>query len=175
MKTCIRCRQTKSLDEFHRHARMKDGHLNKCAACVVECVREWRKKQPNERQQRYARELEMGTRTRHRRREEITRQTPEQRAESRKVISLRYFHKRRQALERRTLSELDLFALDEAINVRKRREELTGFAWHIDHRVPVMHKHACGLNVAFNLQVVPGTWNVSKRNLTMADFWPLGY
>lgn len=45
-KTCIRCCESKPVDQFHRHAKMKDGRLNKCASCVVECVREWRAKNP---------------------------------------------------------------------------------------------------------------------------------
>lgn len=174
MKTCIRCRQLKPLEAFHRHSGMKDGRLNKCAACVVECVREWRKSRPNERQQRYARELEMGTRTRKRAQSEIVRMTPEQRRESRKAVSARDFHKRRLAISR-PLTELDVLTIEEAVDVRERRAAITGFKWHIDHRVPMRHPRASGLHNAFNLQVVPASWNVRKHNRSMADFWPMGY
>jgi len=33
-KTCFKCRQTKRLDEFYTHNKMKDGHLNKCKSCA---------------------------------------------------------------------------------------------------------------------------------------------
>ena len=35
MKNCITCRAEKPLSEYYRHPMMKDGHLNKCKACVI--------------------------------------------------------------------------------------------------------------------------------------------
>jgi len=58
MKTCIRCGLNKSLDSFHKHKRMKDGHLNKCAVCVKECVAEWRLLNPDARKKEHAKNRE---------------------------------------------------------------------------------------------------------------------
>ena len=33
-KPCIRCCVVKPLEEFYRHPKMRDGHLNKCRRCV---------------------------------------------------------------------------------------------------------------------------------------------
>jgi hypothetical protein len=38
MKVCRECQQEKPLDQFYKHEKMKDGHLNKCIPCVKERV-----------------------------------------------------------------------------------------------------------------------------------------
>jgi hypothetical protein len=59
------------------------------------------------------------------------------------------------------LTELDKFVIEEMYNLAQLREKQTGFQWHVDHIVPLTKG---GLHKPTNLQVVPGSWNLSKHN-----------
>lgn len=41
-KTCFACDALKPLDDFYKHSRMRDGHLNKCIQCVRDYTNERR-------------------------------------------------------------------------------------------------------------------------------------
>lgn len=71
-------------------------------------------------------------------------------------------------------SELDDFVIQEAADLCRRREAVTGFAWHIDHMIPLQARIACGLHCAANFQVIPAYLNLWKRNrmlLTRPGEW----
>lgn len=172
MKSCIRCNQSKPFEAFHKHSGMKDGRLNKCAVCVKECVDEWRAENPDSRKKEHARKRERnGLRTR---KEYFEDRFPN--PIGRKASSLKYAYKRRRLTEKMFQSELDSFVFEEASKLCQLREQVTGFKWHIDHIVPMMHKQASGLNTAANLQVVPALWNVRKGNRNMDTYFSIsGY
>lgn len=70
--------------------------------------------------------------------------------------------------------ELTNFATEEASELSRSREAITGFAWHIDHMIPLASKKACGLHVWSNLQVIPEWLNLRKNNrmwLTSPGEW----
>lgn len=168
MKTCIRCVEQKPLEAFHKHNGMKDGRINKCKTCVLECVKEWRKNNPQARKKEHERKWKReGRQTRE---EYLASRFPN--PIGRKVSSLKYAHKRRRLEEKMFKSELDEFTFHEAAHLCQIRNEVTGFKWHIDHIVPMLHKQACGLNSYANLQVVPAIWNVRKNNKSMVSYWP---
>lgn len=60
--------------------------------------------------------------------------------------------------------ELDEFVMREAADLCRLRELATGFAWQVDHMVPLQAKVACGLHCAANIQVMPALLNIAKRN-----------
>lgn len=47
--------------------------------------------------------------------------------------------------------------------------KLTGEAWHVDHKVPLQGKLVSGLHVPYNLQVMRGKENISKKNKFEVD------
>lgn len=167
MKCCFCCNESKPLTEFHKHAGMADGHLNKCRRCVQEAVKEWRAKNTDCRKEEHKRNREKnGWLTR-----EQWKLSVNSKSIGRKAVSIKYAHKRRMLLRGYTMNEFDEFVLEEAAKLASMRGEATGFKWHIDHIVPLMHKDVCGLNSAVNLQVVPASWNVRKGNRNTDSYW----
>lgn len=60
------------------------------------------------------------------------------------------------------------FFVSEAYDLAVRRSKLFGFAWNVDHIVPLKSERVCGLHVESNLQVIPQSVNFSKNN----RHWP---
>jgi len=60
--------------------------------------------------------------------------------------------------------ELTEFVFEEAYNLCRLREQITGFKWHIDHIIPLNGQKVSGLHVWNNLQVIPASVNLSKGN-----------
>lgn len=56
------------------------------------------------------------------------------------------------------------FYINEIYALAKYRTKLHGFAWHVDHIVPLVSDVVCGLHCEFNLQVIPASVNLSKGN-----------
>ena len=62
------------------------------------------------------------------------------------------------------LNEEHHWMIQEAYDLAQTRSEMLGFTWHVDHIVPLRGKKVSGLHVPWNLQVIPGSDNMSKSN-----------
>ena len=171
-KHCKWCSTTKPITDFHKHKGMSDGRLNKCKVCVKENVDRWREANPDCRKREHAVNRERkGFMTR----EEYFAKRAED-AVGRKVVALRYAHKRRAMdLNRYNSDELTDFVLDEALQLAQDRKKWAGFDWEIDHIVPLNHRKASGLHSYTNIQVVPYDWNSKKSNTNFNEFKLAGY
>lgn len=77
-----------------------------------------------------------------------------------------YQAKRRAMLIQRTpewLTQDDLWMIEEAYELAKKRTEMFGFEWHVDHIVPLQGRRVSGLHVPSNIQVIPGIENCKKN------------
>lgn len=64
------------------------------------------------------------------------------------------------------------FVAEEAFHLCELRKDATGFAWHMDHVIPLNGKAVSGLHVWNNFAVIPASQNLSKGNrYTMETLW----
>ena len=75
--------------------------------------------------------------------------------------------KRRSAKLKRTpawLSADDIWFIQELYDLAQLRTRILGFAWHVDHVIPLQGQLVSGLHTPSNLQVIPGRDNIAKNN-----------
>jgi len=58
----------------------------------------------------------------------------------------------------------EMWLMKEAYELAALRTKMFGFAWHVDHIVPLCGKIVSGLHVLANLRVIPAVENMSKLN-----------
>jgi hypothetical protein len=82
------------------------------------------------------------------------------------VLKLRAVERLAAEIERTPpwFGELDDLAFREAADVARRRTDITGHKWSIDHIVALLGREASGLHCAANIQVIPARMNMSKGN-----------
>lgn len=61
--------------------------------------------------------------------------------------------------------ELTQLVTQEAHDLRKLRNEITGIEWHVDHVIPLKGREVCGLHIWSNLAVIPKILNLRKSNI----------
>ena len=164
MKTCSKCKTVKPLFEFGKHSSNRDGLQYQCKACrVLTCSVSYKKASPE----------------RIEKKNKITQQWREKNKERRKEYNQVYAKQhqaKRTSLERKRqaaklnrtpawLTDFDKLKIECLYQVAAMRTRESGYAWHVDHIIPLQGKTVSGLHVPSNLRVIPATENLRKNNL----------
>lgn len=157
-KLCGKCNSVKAIGEFYPHKR--DGYLSWCKSCYKTVTYAWQEKNLEKKRESY--------------RKWRAKNTEAARAASRKwnaankpakaAHSSAYEAQKRKAIP----AWANRFFIDEAYRLAELRTKMLGFAWNVDHIVPLIHPKVCGLHVHNNLRVIPATENIAKGN----RYWP---
>lgn len=193
MKPCALCKQVKSLDDFHRNPKAKDGKTSRCRTCRNEYSKQWhwanRDKHLEMNRAYYAsdpeknRERAAKWRKANPERAKLAlsdwleknkdRVRIQQRARIRNWKSVNRGpvnadKRKRYAAQRQAIPAwCDLRAVRE-IYVRAAEMRKAGHDVQVDHVVPLVSPLVCGFHVPSNLAIVPASYNIAKGNRV----WP---
>ena len=191
MKCCAVCGELKAKSEFYARPESSDGLRSDCKQCVkhrtkaryfstldaqktyfAERYKSIIAKNPNFHAEKYAEDAD---RARQENRKNYARH-----AEKRKLAVARYAKENRAKVNSLSKAyktakvnacpawvrrDVDfMWLIEEAYDLAAIRSSMFGFAWHVDHIVPLRGKKVSGLHVPWNLAVIPASLNCSKQN-----------
>jgi hypothetical protein len=178
MKTCSRCNTPKPSERFPKAPTCKDGRRSYCSKCHTEKRRLARQNHPEQMETARLASLRWAEANRERSRElkakwrknnqeaciEIGRSYRQRNKDKVKADT----NRRRKKFKRATYTFkdkewFDLF-MSEVYSLAQTRERETGFKWHVDHIIPLVHDKVCGLHTPHNIQLLPASVNMSKSN-----------
>ena len=145
MKTCLKCKTTKSVFDFVLFDEGLSKHCRKCLNPVIQTDEEIEK-------------------------EILTRLLKQQRKEwnqNNKHLTRRFAKQRYNALKQRTpkwLTKDEKKQIDALYEQAVAYSALMGIPHHVDHIVPLQGENVSGLHVPWNLQILKAEDNFRKKN-----------
>ena len=139
MKTCSKCNETKTLEDFYKRA--EGTWRRECKKCIIKTskVNHNKNKAINN---------------------EASRKYRAANRAKRNALKMKYIASKNKA----TVSWADLEAVEFRYHAAKIIESVYGTKWHVDHIIPLQHDKVCGLHVENNLQILPANLNQIKSN-----------
>lgn len=174
MKLCTKCGVEQSTDNFHKGKRYVGGLRTWCKQCMAAYKQQYRDEN-RERllaqqrqydavhnplrkeyfQQRYVlNKADIDAKTATYRRNNLAQHAAKE-------------ARRRSSKAARTpawLDKDDLWMIEQAFELAALRTNIFGFAWEVDHVLPLQGKYVSGLHTPLNLQVIPAQQNRRKNN-----------
>jgi hypothetical protein len=171
LKKCSICKNSKDLFSFHKDKSTTSGYKTACKECTNVKRKNRYNENPYDKQYKALpevkeKEKQYAKNYRNVNSEKVKKSIAEwsrNNKDKRLATVLKYKYSKQKATASWD-SELTEFVTEEAANLCKIREQVTGFKWHIDHVIPLQGKNVCGLHVWNNLQLLPAKINQSKGN-----------
>jgi len=159
MKSCTKCKAQKAFLDFHKDKSRVDGYRDCCKKCVSTYMAKIYANDPQKVKAKVVLWIEKNREKHNAKCRKWAKVNPG-------MVNARTA--RRYATKTcatpKWLNKDQLWMISEAYALATLRTKMLGFAWEVDHIVPLRGKKVMGLHVPWNLQVVPMRENRRKSN-----------
>lgn len=143
----------------HGHVSPRRTATGECIACRALRLSEWRVKNPEKVKKHNSKQY-----TQHTEKIKAGVRKWEKQNPAKVLAKTRLTQAKRKQRYPHWLSQDERWMIQQAYELAELRTKLFGFAWHVDHIIPLQGKIVSGLHTPYNLQVIPGSINVRKAN-----------
>lgn len=156
-KICTICKTEKTVTEFFKRKKSKDGFESKCKSCKTEYANVNKERIAN-----YISEYQKANK------EQVNkRNAAYKRNNKSKIASLTA--KRKSIKLQSTPSWFEYDLVEEVYSQCKQLTDSTGIKHHVDHIIPLQSDLVCGLHCLANLQILTAEENMTKNNRRWPD------
>ena len=163
MKYCYKCKTTKELDLFGKNKSRKDGLSDECKDCKRQQDRDYTARNREEAKQRASAWYYSNKEYANKRNKVYGAVWRTANKDKQCAKSNRYRSSKLQATPK-WLSQEQQKQIESFYWLSRLQNELTDNVYHVDHIIPLKGKTVCGLNVPWNLQIIPALDNIRKGN-----------
>lgn len=158
-KQCTKCKETKLFTEFRKHKNTKDRLTSYCKSCLYAGHKEWKalnKEKINGWWAGYREENRQQLRKNAKKWREVNKG-------KKNADTAKRFAAKMQRMPK-WLTKEEKLRMSCYYQVAAMRTQESGYAWHVDHIVPLRGATVNGLHVPWNLRVIPAQENMNKGN-----------
>lgn len=158
-KQCTKCAETKLFTEFRKHNSTKDQLTTYCKTCLYAGQKEWKaknKEKVTDWWSEYRKENRLQLRQNAKKWREVNKG-------KKNADTAKRFAAKMQRMPK-WLTKEEKLRMSCYYQVAAMRTQESGYAWHVDHIVPLRGETVSGLHVPWNLRVIPAQENMNKGN-----------